>query len=135
MKDKIEKIIISLVVSIIPFSIIALFYIANSNIDSYTVVRTGDRKVINITKKGKIGTTTEIHDKITVLKVRIDDDSEYHLTYKMNGVIYNDSDLNKFECTISDKTDESWVVTNNSNYHIDHYYINYPIEKIVYFED
>ena len=99
--------------------------------DYYHVEIIGNTKTITRRSEGEIGTYIDTYNKIEVLKLRVDDDSEYHLTYKRNGRIYSDKDLSNFRISIIDGIGDSWVSVNPGG----KYQVIYSSNKIEYFED
>jgi flavodoxin len=109
-------------------SILFLLFACNSK-DYYHEEINGNTKTVTRRIKDKIGEDVQIYEKIKVIKLRIDDDAEYHITYKLNNRIYNESDICDFHVSLSDGDDVSWKNKRGD------YQITYPINKIVYFED
>ncbi len=104
--------------------------------DNTTVEYEGNRKTITEVRSDqfKFVVHTEIYEKCEILNIRIDDDSEYHVTYKHNGVIKSKHDLSDSYVWIKDRVGQSWVkVSKGGTFLL--FDIYYPSSKIEYFDD
>jgi len=126
MEKRIKK---SLIILFGSFQFLLFFGCAGE--DYYHEEIKGNKKIIVRRYKDKIGTFRSEYTKITVLKVRIDDDSEYHITYKLNGYVYSEHDLKSCEINIKDGYGDSWYGRGE----FPKFIISYPSNKIKYFDD
>lgn len=104
--------------------------------DETTVDYHGNKKIITHKHKGnfKFVENSTTYVKCDIIKIRIDDESEYHITYQRNGYsIELEHDLDEWYVTLRNGTGQSWV----TDYHQGNikFHIFYPTDKIEYFED
>ena len=121
--------------NIIPILLILLLFGCHEK-DDTTVDYHGDKKTITHVRSDQFRfvkhSTTYI--KCEIIKLRIDDESEYHITYKRNGnSIELEHDLDDWYVTLRNSTGQSWV-TDHGQGNIK-FHIFYPTNKIEYFED
>lgn len=125
---KIELSVVALGISVICF----IFSLTEKE-DYYASEYDGNYKTITTRTRGKIGASVRKYEKIKITKLRIDDESQYHISYIKNGMIYNDHDICGGVISVRDGNGDSWK-------RIDggwpmKYDIQYPLDKIIYFED
>ena len=103
--------------------------------DETTVDYHGNKKTVTSVSKDHFRfvkhSTTYV--KCDIIKIRIDDESEYHITYKINGHIELEHDLDHWYVTLRNGNAQSWV-TDRGQGNIK-FHIYYPTDKIEYFED
>lgn len=115
-------------VLLIILTAIALF---SCNENYYNKEIIGNKMIITERFEDKIGTFVREYERIEVLNLRIDDDSEYHITYSLNGYVYSDEDLSSYEISVKNINGDSWITKDRHRKYI----ISYPSSNIEYFED
>lgn len=74
------------------------------------------------------------YKEIQIIKLRIDDESEYHITFSLNNKVYSYHDLTEHaEITLTNGNETSISVWNKALY--PQFKVSYPIDKIIFFED
>jgi hypothetical protein len=104
--------------------------------DTIEYLGNGD-KIITKTKHVKYDDGTgydQVYSTITwakidkVVSIRIDDDSEYHITYIINGKVKSEDDIGQNRVDIREGNQQSWKSDIS-------YEIFYRLDDITYFED
>jgi len=119
---------------ILIISLLLLLFGCNTEDSSYEEIN-GNEKIITKRRKGKIGETKIYCKKIKVLKLRIDDDSEYHITFinLVTNQIESDNDVGSNYLILTNSINGiSWRTYSSSGVQ---YQISYPANNIEYFED
>jgi len=111
--------------------VVILFYSCNDE-NFYLEEVNGNKMTITRRIKDKIGRDVTEYEKIEIIKIRIDDDAEYHITYKnlVTNRIELAKDVKNHRVRLSDGVGVSWAQTIS-----EHFEIIYPVNKIEYFED
>jgi len=111
--------------------VVILFYSCNDE-NFYLEEINGNKMTITRRIKDKIGSDVTEYEKIEIIKIRIDDDAEYHITYKnlVTNRIELIRDVSNHRVILSDGVGDSWILPISENFKI-----VYPVNKIEYFED